>query len=151
MAIHGIVFGHAAMVIGVVDFFSLTATEILGVVFHCGTLVVGIVVFCRTTPLLVICCTTTAMHSKHTNQPKEGCTAKICLMAMMENGSVGSNDGKDASATMAMMPVQRGHWHGPNNGKEASNRDNVLDNNQPAQQKEERVHKRSGVEEIMHS
>ncbi len=88
------------------------------------------------------------MHGKNNNQPKEGCAAKMHLMAMMNNGSVGSNDGKDASTTMAMMPVQQGHWHGHNNGKNASNRGNMLGNNQPAQQKDKRADKRSGVENM---
>ncbi len=35
-------------------FFSLTATGIHSVVFRCGTLVVGTVVFCCATPLLII-------------------------------------------------------------------------------------------------
>ncbi len=74
----------------------------------------------------------------------------------MDDGSVGGNDGKDASAMTAMMPVQQGRWHGHNNGcwhghnngKDASNRGNVLGNNQPAQQKDKRVDKRSGVEDM---
>jgi hypothetical protein len=74
-----------------------------------------------------------AIHGKHNNQQKEGCTAKIRSTAAMDDGSVGGNDGNDASATMAMMPVQQGRWHGHNNGKDASNRGNVLGNNQPAQ------------------
>jgi hypothetical protein len=32
-------------------------------------------------------------------------------------GSVCGNNGKDASATAAIMPVQQRHWHGYNNGK----------------------------------
>jgi hypothetical protein len=49
--IRSVVFGCAAMVIGGVVFFSLTATGIGGIVFRHGTLVVGIVVFRRATPL----------------------------------------------------------------------------------------------------
>jgi hypothetical protein len=108
-------------------------------------MVVGTVVFRCTTPLLIICCTTTTMRREHNNQPKEGCAAKICLTAAIDNGSVGDNNGKDASATTAMMPVQQGRWHGHNNSKDASNRGNVLCNNQPAQRKDEKVDKRSGV------
>ncbi len=89
------------------------------------------------------------MHHEHNNQPKEECMAKICLTAAIDDGSVGGNNGKDASVTMAMMPVQRGRWHGHNNGKETSNRGNVLCNNQLAQQKDERADKRSGVEDMM--
>jgi len=55
--------------------------------------------------------------------------------------------GKDASATMATTPVQQGCWRWHNNGKDASNRGNVTSNNQPAQQKDERVDKRSGSED----
>jgi hypothetical protein len=62
MAIPGIIFGHIAMAIGSIGFFSLIATGIHGIVFRHSTLVVGIVVFCRATPLLVICCSTTADH-----------------------------------------------------------------------------------------
>jgi hypothetical protein len=113
--------------------------------------VVGTVVFHRATPLLIICCTTTTMHHEHNNQPKEGCVAKICLTAAIDNGSVCGNDGKDASATTAMMPVQQGHWHGHNNGENTSNRGNMLCNNQPAQRKDERADKRSGVEDMTHS
>jgi hypothetical protein len=71
-------------------------------------LVVGTVVFRRATPLLIICHTTMTMRCEHKNQPKEGCTAKICLTAAIDDGSVGvsGNDGKDASAATAMMPVQ---------------------------------------------
>jgi hypothetical protein len=119
---HGIVFGHTTMVIGGIVFFSLTATGICGVVFRRGTSVIGIIVFCHAKPLLVICRTTTAMCGKHNNQPKEGCAANICLMAAMGDDSVGGNDGKDASTTMAIMPVQQGLWHGHNNRKDASNR-----------------------------
>ena len=54
---------------------------------------------------------------------------------------------KDASATTAMMSVRRGRWRGRNDGKDASNRGNVTSNNQPAQQKDERVDKRSGLED----
>ncbi len=90
------------------------------------------------------------MRREHNNQPKEGCTAKICLTAAIDDGSVGGNNGKDASATVAMMPVQRGRWHGHNNGEDTSNRGNVLCNNQPAQQKDERADKRSGVKDMMH-
>jgi hypothetical protein len=71
-------------------------------------LVVGIIVFRRATPLLIICRTTTTMCHEHNNQPKEGCAAKICLTAAIDDSSVGGNDGKDASARTAMMPVQRG-------------------------------------------
>ncbi len=46
------------------------------------------------------------------------------------------NNGKDVSTTTAMMPVQRGRWHGHNNGKDTSNRGNVLGNIQLAQRKE---------------
>jgi hypothetical protein len=88
------------------------------------------------------------MCREYNNQLKEGCTVKICLTAAIDDGSVGGNDGKDASATMAMMPVQLGRWHGHNNGKDTSNRGNVLCNNQPAQQKDERADKRSGVEDM---
>jgi hypothetical protein len=98
MAIRGVVFGHATMAIGGVIFFSLTATGICGIVFRHSTSVVGIVVFCHTTPLIVICRTTMVMCSKHKNQPKEGCMAKIGLMAAMDDGSVG---------TMAKMPAQQ--------------------------------------------
>jgi hypothetical protein len=69
-------------------------------------LVVGTVVFRRATPLLIICQTTTLMRREHNNQPKEGCAAKISLTAAIYDGSVGGNDGKVASATTAMMPVQ---------------------------------------------
>jgi hypothetical protein len=55
------------------------------------------------------------MRGKHNNQPNKGCTAKMHLMAAMDNSSVGSNNGKDASATTAMMPVRQVHWHGYNN------------------------------------
>jgi hypothetical protein len=113
-------------------------------------LVVGTVVFRHATPLLIICRTTATMRREHNNQPKEGCMAKICLTVAIDDGSVGSNDGKDASATTAMMPVQQGHWHGHNNGKDASNRGNVLCNNQPAQRKDKRADKRSGVEDMTH-
>ncbi len=76
--------------------------------------------------------------------------AKICLTAVIDNGNVGGNDGNDASPTTAMMPVQQGHWHGHNNGKDASNRGNVLCNNQPAQRKDKRANKRSDVEDMTH-
>jgi hypothetical protein len=46
------------------------------------------------------------MHSKHNNQPKEGRAVKMHLTVAMDDGSVGSNNGKDASAMMAMMTVQ---------------------------------------------
>jgi hypothetical protein len=46
------------------------------------------------------------MRGKYNNQLKEGYTAKMHLMAAMDDGSVAGNDGKEASATMAMMPVQ---------------------------------------------
>jgi hypothetical protein len=39
------------MAIGGFIFFRLTAKVIRGVIFHCGTLVVGIIVFRRATPL----------------------------------------------------------------------------------------------------
>ena len=55
--------------------------------------------------------------------------------------------GKDASSTTATMPVQQGHWHGRNDGKDASNSGNVTSNNQPVQQKDERADKRSGSED----
>jgi hypothetical protein len=149
MAIRGIVFGRTTMAIGEVIFFSLTAMGIRGVVFCPGTfLVVGIIVFHCATPLLVICRTTTAMHGKHDNQTKEGCAAKICKMAAVDGGSVGGNDGKDASTTAAMMPVQQERWNGHNNKEDASNRSNVLGNNQLAQQKDKRVDKRNGVEDM---
>jgi hypothetical protein len=61
-------------------------------------LVVGIIVFCRATPLLVICRTTMAMRSEQNNQSKEGCIAKIHLMAAMNDGSVGK--------TIATIPAQ---------------------------------------------
>jgi hypothetical protein len=112
--------------------------------------VVDTVIFRRATPLLIICHTTMTMSCEHNNQPKEGCAAKIFLTAAIDDGSVGGNNGKDASATTAMMPVQRGRWHGHNNGKDTSNRGNVLCNNQPAQQKDERADKRSGVEDMTH-
>jgi hypothetical protein len=114
-------------------------------------LVVGTVIFRHTTPLLIICCTIKTMHHEHNSHPKEGCSAKICLTAAIDDGSVGGNNGKDASAITTMMPVQQGHWHGHNNGKDASNRGNMLCNNQPAQQKDERADKRSGVEDMTHS
>ena len=109
-AIRGVIFSRAAMAIGGVVFFSLTATGIRGVVFPRGTLVVGIAIFRRATLLFVICRTTTAIRGKHNNPQKEGCVAKICLTAVMDDCSVGGNDGKDASATTAMMPVQQGRW-----------------------------------------
>jgi hypothetical protein len=65
--------------------------------------------------------------AEHNNQTKEGCAAETHLMVAIDNGSVGSDDGKDASAMTATMPVQC--WHGHNNGKDASNRGNVLGNN----------------------
>ena len=52
--------------------------------------------------------------------------------------------GKDAGAITVTMPVQQGRWHGCNDGKDASNRDNMTGNNQPAKQKDERADKRSG-------
>jgi hypothetical protein len=122
-----------------------------GIVFCRGALVVGTVLFRRTTPPLIICCTTTTMRREHNNQPKKGCAAKICLTVAIDDGSVGGNDGNNASTTMAMMPVQRGHWHGHNNSKDASNRGNVLCNNQPAQLKVKRADKRSGVEDMTRS
>jgi hypothetical protein len=112
--------------------------------------VVGTVIFRHATPLLIICRTTMTMHCEHNNQPTEECAAKICLTAAIDNGSVGGNNGKDASTTTAMMPVQQGRWHGHNNGKDASNRGNVLCNNQLLQRKDERADKRSGVEDMMH-
>ncbi len=90
------------------------------------------------------------MCREHNNQPKEGRAAKMNLMAAMDDGSVGGNNGKDASAMTAMMPMQQGRWYGHNNGKDASNKGNVIGNNQPAQQKDERVDKRSGVEDMRH-
>ncbi len=69
MAIRSIVFGRTAMAIEGVVFFSLTTTRIHGALFCRGTLVVGIVIFCCATPLLVICRTTTAMCGEHNNQP----------------------------------------------------------------------------------
>jgi hypothetical protein len=93
--------------------------------------VVGTVIFRRATPLLIICRTTTTMRCEHNNQPKEGCAAKMCLTVAIDDGSVSGNDCKDASTTMVMMPVGQGHWHGHNNGKDASKRGNVLCNNQP--------------------
>jgi hypothetical protein len=95
--------------------------------------------------------TTMTMRREQTNQPKEGCAVKIYLTAAIDNDSVSGNDGKDASATTAMMPVQQGCWHGHNNGKDASNRGNVLCNNQPAQRKDEMADKRSGMEDMMRS
>jgi hypothetical protein len=68
--------------------------------------VVGTIVFRRTTPLLITCRTTTSMRCECNNQPKEGCAAKICLIVAIDDGSVGGNDGKDASATTVVMPVQ---------------------------------------------
>jgi hypothetical protein len=85
------------------------------------------------------------MHGKHNNQPKEGCAAKIRLMAAMDGGSVGGDDGKNASATTAMMPVQQGRWHGHNNSKDASKKGNILGNNQPAQRKDKRADKISYI------
>jgi hypothetical protein len=67
--------------------------------------VVGTIIFRCATSLLIIFRTTTAICHEHNNQPKEGCAAKICLTAAIDNGSVGSNDVKDASAMMAMMLV----------------------------------------------
>jgi hypothetical protein len=46
---------------------------------------------------------------------------------------------KDASAITVTTPVRRGGWRRRNNGKDASNRGNATGNNQPAQQKDERV------------
>jgi hypothetical protein len=109
LAIHGIIFGHTAMAIGGIVFFSLTVMGICGVVFRHGTLLVGISAFRCATPLLVICCTTSAVHSKYSNQSKEECAAKICLATEMEDGSVGGNDGKDAIAMTAMILVQQGY------------------------------------------
>jgi hypothetical protein len=51
MAIHGIVYGCAAMAIGGVVFFGLTAMGIRSIVFRCGNLVAGVVIFCCTMPL----------------------------------------------------------------------------------------------------
>ncbi len=107
MAIRGVIFGCTTMAIGGIVFFSLAATGIRGVVFRHGTSVVGIFVLGQATPLLVICRTKMViMCSKHKKQPKEGCMAKIGLMAAMDDGSVGGNNGKDASTTMEMMPVR---------------------------------------------
>jgi hypothetical protein len=69
-------------------------------------------------------------------------------MVAMDDDSVGVDNGKDASATMAMMPVQQGCWRGHNNGEDTSNRGNVLGNNQPAQQMDKRVDKKSRVEDM---
>ncbi len=139
--------GHGG---GGVVFFSLTATGICSVVFRHGTLVFGTTIFCHATPLLIIFHITTAMRGKHNNQPKEGCAAKIHLTVAMDNSSVSGKNGKDASATKAMMPVQQVLWHGHNNGKNANNRGNVLGNNQHAQQKDKRADKRSGLEDMTH-
>jgi hypothetical protein len=109
---------------------------------------VGTVFFRCATSFLIICRITTAMRREHNNQPNEGCAAKICLTAAIDDGSVGGNNGKDASATTAMMPVRWGCWHGYNNSKDASNKGNVLCNNQPAQQKDKRADKRSKVEDM---
>jgi hypothetical protein len=68
-------------------------------------------------------------------------------MATMADSSGGGKDVKDASATTATTPVQRGRWHRCNNGKDVSNRGNATGNSQPAQQKDKRVDKRSGVED----
>ena len=54
---------------------------------------------------------------------------------------------KDASAITVTAPVQRGRWHRRNDGKDASNRGNATGNIQPAQQKDERADKRSGLED----
>ncbi len=99
---------------------------------------------------VIICRTATAMHGGHKNQPKERFVATMHLTAAIEDSSVGGNDGKDASAKMAMMPVQQGSWHGHNNGKDASNRGKVLGNNQSAHHKDNWADKRSGVEDMMH-
>ena len=69
----------------------------------------------------------------------------------MDSGSVGGNDGKDASASMAMMPVQQGLRHGHNKSKDTSNRGNMLGNNQRAQQKDKKPDKWSGVEDMTRS
>jgi hypothetical protein len=106
MGICGVVFSRTIMAIGGVVFFSLTAMGISGVIFRCSTWVVGIVIFHRATSLLVICRTTMAICSKHNNQTKEGYMAMICLMAAMDDGSVGGNNFKNSSAMTAMMPVQ---------------------------------------------
>ncbi len=53
-----------------------------------------------------VLCTTATMRHEHNNQPKEGCAAKICLTAAIDDGSVSGNNGKDASTTTVMMPVQ---------------------------------------------
>ena len=55
--------------------------------------------------------------------------------------------GKDASATMATTPVRQGHWCRCNNIKDASNRGIATGNNQPAQLKDKRADKRSGVKD----
>jgi hypothetical protein len=68
--------------------------------------VVGTIVFRCATPLLIICHTTTTMCHEHNNQPKQGCAAKMRLAAGIDGGSVSNNNGKDASATTAMMPMQ---------------------------------------------
>ena len=46
---------------------------------------------------------------------------------------------KDARAITVTTPMQRGSWRGRNDGKDASNRGNATGNNQPAQQKDERL------------
>jgi hypothetical protein len=45
-------------------------------------------------------------------------------MALMDGGSGGGNDDKDASAMRTKTLVQQGFWQGCNNGKDASNRGN---------------------------
>ena len=48
-------------------------------------------------------------------------------------------DSKDASAIMVTTPVRRGGWRRRKDSKDASNRGNATGNNQPAQQKDERL------------
>jgi hypothetical protein len=81
MAIRGIVFDLATMVIGGI-IFGLTATGIRSNVVCRTTLeiLVTIVILHRATLVIrgvVICCPTTAICNKHNNQPKEECTAKM--------------------------------------------------------------------------
>jgi hypothetical protein len=68
--------------------------------------VVGTVIFHHATALLIICRTTMTMHREYNNHPKEGCVAKIRLKVAIDDGSVSGDNGKDASATTVMMPVQ---------------------------------------------
>ncbi len=60
--------------------FSLSTTEICGIIFRRVIFVIGIAIFHRATSAIcsiVIYSTITAMHCKHNNQPKERCTAKM--------------------------------------------------------------------------